>query len=134
MGGAVFRSVACAGANERSECCGPVAGGGDGPPASARRYCAEKGVRPELGLSFEVSLSRCFASPALSVPLGTPTGVLHSLKGGARPNFLQGGGLLRNCGRRAARASVTSDGARCRAARENWVLLGKIRWRRLGGS
>ncbi len=28
------------------------------------------------------SLSRCFASPALSVPLGTPTGGLHSLGGG----------------------------------------------------
>ena len=77
MGGAVFRSVACAGANERSECCGPVAGGGDGPPASARRYCAEKGVRPELGLSFEVSLSRCFALPASAVPLGTPTGEMN---------------------------------------------------------
>ena len=55
-------------------------GGGDGPPASARRYCAEKGVRPELGLSS----SRCFASLAQSVPLGTPTGVLHSLKEGGR--------------------------------------------------
>ncbi len=96
VGGAVFRSVACAGANERSECCGPVAGGGDGPPASARRYCAEKGVRPELGLSFEVSLSRFAESPALSVPLGTPTGGLHNLRGvGDGPNFLRRGGPKR---------------------------------------
>jgi hypothetical protein len=35
--------------------------------------------------------SRCFASPASAVPLGTPTGGLNSLKGvSARPNFLRG--------------------------------------------
>ena len=47
-------------------------------------------TRAESG---RLSSSRCFASPAYAVPLGTPTGVLHNLRGvGDGPNFLRGGG------------------------------------------
>ncbi len=45
--------------------------------------------RPNECPSFGLSSSRLCESPALAVPLGTPTGEMNSLKGvGARPNFL----------------------------------------------
>ena len=85
---------------------GPVAGGAATklrPPRGAAegRAICDRGFRaavrffgwrrfakgrswPSFGLRILLSRSRCFASPALSVPLGTPIGVLHSLKGGGR--------------------------------------------------
>ena len=48
-------------------------------------------VKGRSGPSLGQSQSRCFASPASAVPLGTPTGVLQSFKGvGDGPNFLRG--------------------------------------------
>ena len=44
----------------------------------------ETAVCGKKGLNFGLSFSRLAESPAQSVPLGTPTGVLHNLKGGGR--------------------------------------------------
>ena len=80
----------------------PSAGGGGGARDRRSRFSSSSPVRrvvsavigrsrPSLGRRFFLSPLRCSASPALSVPLGTPTGVLQSLKGvGDGPNFLRG--------------------------------------------
>ena len=80
----------------------PSAGGGGGARDLRSRFSSSSPVRrvvsavigrsrPSLGRRFFLSPLRCSASPALSVPLGTPTGVLQSLKGvGDGPNFLRG--------------------------------------------
>ncbi len=81
----------------------PSAGGGGGARDLRSRFSSSSPVRrgvasaaigrswPSFGLRILPSRSRCFASPASAVPLGTPTGVLQSLKGvGDGPNFLRG--------------------------------------------
>ncbi len=56
--------------------------------ASAARLYETAVWKKARGWSLGLNQSRCFASPSSAVPLGTPTGVLQSLKGvGDGPNF-----------------------------------------------
>ena len=100
---------------------------------------------PSFGLRILQSLSRFVESPASAVPLGTPTGVLHSLKGGGRRAELS---PSRFCSRLANRdmrlgasagktepvevAPVAGGGSgacdlrsRCRSALEGWAFFCK---------
>ena len=78
----------------------PSAGGGGGARDLRSRFSSSSPVRRGVASADIVrslpslvgqSKLRFVESPSYAVPLGTPTGVLHSLKGvGARPNILRG--------------------------------------------